>query len=119
MSIKNLSTDLTNDQIKEFLYDNGLPKNHKDEDILIGNHGNVDINNLDKDVCIAIVMSLDKKVFFNKILHCRPIIGLSQDLSISSIQDTEANNSTIEDTEANNSTIEIQRLTIALLNKCL
>ena len=55
----------------------GFPNLLKTKNIKLGDHGNVDISEVDKDDCITIVMNLHKKKFFERKLYCRPIIGLS------------------------------------------
>ena len=59
-----------------FLGDAGLPNNFNEINIQVGDHGNVNITELDKDDCITLVMKIHEKVFFGRKVFCRPIIGL-------------------------------------------
>ena len=77
VSIKNLPKDIKRDDLFQFLLDAGLPESFENKNIKLGDHGNVDISEVDKDDCITIVMNLHKKKFFERKLYCRPIIGLS------------------------------------------
>ena len=61
----------------KFLIDNGLPDKTLQNDVNWGDHGNMDIKNLNTDVCQELIMNIDKKIYFDKKLHCRPIIGLT------------------------------------------
>ena len=70
------------------LKENGLSEEFEEENIIIGDHGNADIVNLDKDTCINLVTNLNNKKLFKKIIHCRPIVGKSGEESSESEEDS-------------------------------
>ena len=75
VNIKNLPKDIEQPSLLEFLFEAGLSETTKNSNIMLGDHGNVDISELDKDDCITLTMNIHKKVFFGRMLYCRPIIG--------------------------------------------
>ena len=65
--------------LMKVLKKHGLPDDFQEENVLIGDHGNVDIGNLDKDLCINLVTNLNNKKLFKNKIHCRPIVGKSDE----------------------------------------
>ena len=62
------------------LRENGLPDNIDEENIDVGDHGNVEISGLDNKICLEIIKKTHypdcRKQFLNKPIYCRAVIDL-------------------------------------------
>ncbi len=68
VNIKNLPNNIDVDKICDFLNEQGV-ENHAKNNVKLGGHGNVDILELDTDVCIGLVTNIDNKVFLGRKIY--------------------------------------------------
>ena len=81
ISIKNFPKGTRRESIMEVLNENGLPEDFNSENVLVGDHGNVEITGLDTQSCLNIMKKTHypecRKQFLNKPIYCRAVIEMN------------------------------------------
>ena len=70
-----LELSLAKPDVISFLKSKGLPGNVSDKDINVGDHGNVDINNISSETCQDLIKNISfaetREKFFGRPIYCR------------------------------------------------
>ena len=77
MIIKNLPAEIPDNDLHDFLISKGLPENITGLKVKRSERNtNVDIDNLEKDVCLELIKNIHEKKYCNRPVYCRGLRNL-------------------------------------------